>query len=155
MLNIFFQGIDVPVGDIEPDVEKLFMQTKDQYDDIDKAFIKEIDKATYLDNTKFIDRFGVALYIENLSTGCKAAIAVHHNPGKIVSCLEVGYNALASIIKHCKSGNVILYPYNQYIEVEQDMPVDVMCRGHHFTSLNDISEYFYNDAPDEVDECED
>ena len=66
----------------------------------EKSIIQDIDKGEYLDNFYFIDRFGSKIQRCYLSTGCKAALVVLHNPDKLVNTVECGKNALGTIITY-------------------------------------------------------
>ena len=86
------------------------------------------------------------------STGAKAMTVVGHYPEKVVNCVEIGWNALSSIINHCKNGAIIINSRSYGVEIVGPEEISVLCRGHHFTSSWDLYEYLHHDAPYEVDE---
>lgn len=58
------------------DVEVLFNQVELVDTPEVREILRLIEKAEYVSNTMFRDRFGGQLYTSSLSMGCKAAIAV-------------------------------------------------------------------------------
>lgn len=148
-LQIYFEGVDeLPDLPIERDVEVLFMTVRLDGSEYDKAILREVEKGQYVDNSKFINKFGCTLSRELLSTGTKAALAVYHTPDVMVWGVEVSCDALAEIVKNCTVGHLLLPASNYYVACEiEDVPIDVVCKGRHYTSLDEFSEYMMEYAP--------
>lgn len=90
MLKILVRGIDeIPTNTIE-DAEMAFDLITLTGDEVDRKLIHEVEGGRYLTPTEFIDRFGYKLPYSCMSTGCKAALAVHHTPNTPINCTEVG-----------------------------------------------------------------
>lgn len=107
MLELY-ESYSLPIeGEHIQDPEAAFLTLRVTRSDLTATLMREIDKAKYVDEVSFIDRFGRTLPISRLSTGCKTAIVVEHNPDKIVDLIECGYNARDSIIRNIKSGKVL------------------------------------------------
>jgi len=149
-LNIYFEGVDkLPDIPIERDVEVLFMTIHMDGCEYDKAMLQNIEKGQYVDDMCFADRFGRILWRQYLSTGTKAALCLYHAPDVLIWGGEIGRNALAEMIKYCPHGNLLLLNTNYYVECElEDVTIDVICKGRHYTSLDEFSEYMMEDAPD-------
>lgn len=148
-LSIYFEGLDtLPDLPVERDAEVLFKRVRLTGCDYDRSIISGIELGSYLDEFRFTDRFGVALYKKSMSTGTKAALSLYHFPDVIVSGAELGYNALTETIKFCKNGHLLLAASNFYIEGEiDDWEIDVVCKGRKYTSLNEFAKYLMEVAP--------
>lgn len=60
----------------------------------------------------------------------------------------MGCEALTEVVKHCTQGTLLLPASNYYVECEvDDVAIDVTCKGRHYTSLHEFSEYMMEDAP--------
>ena len=57
-----------------------------------RRIISEIDYGCYKDETSFIDRFNISLYMRFLSTTSKSLILVHMFPEKIIDFMDCGAN---------------------------------------------------------------
>lgn len=149
-LHIYFEGIDeLPNLPIVRDVESLFRRVQLDGCDYDIKILDEIECGKYFDNGRFTDRFGCTLYRDYLSTGSKAALAIYHHPDNvIVSGVEIGRNALASIVRWCRHGHLLLEDSTYYLEcLSEDYQIDVICKGKHYSSFDDFSAYMIEDAP--------
>ena len=163
MLNIYFKGEDNEIirkCAIIDDVENEVYVKGIPDNDTAKKLIQKIEKGKYLDNSSFIDRFGYKLYLDSMSTGCKAAMVVVANNDKIVDLKECGWNARDEIIKNCKDGNILIEDNGisyGFSNEEKDIPIDVKLDRYRFKniySLNwyvrdreyneDLNEYFLN-----------
>lgn len=70
----------VPSGmELIRDPEAYFSCLELRCDDIDRDLVRVIEEGTLLDGSRFLDRFGVTLYTQQLSTGCKAALMVNNS----------------------------------------------------------------------------
>lgn len=148
-LQIYFEGIDaLPSHEVERDVETFFKTIRLDGCEYDKAIISEVEHGKFLSNEKFVDRFGVVLRRECLSTGTKIALSLYHAPDSVIWGIEMGRNGLAAVVKHCRVGLLLLEASNYYVECDiDDVPVDVICKGKHYTSLDKFAEYMMEDAP--------
>lgn len=154
MLKIHFYSEDI--GKLEGyvhNVHMLFEQTRLDGCKEDRAIIQEVEKGEYLNELEFIDRFGYKLSIDCLSTGAKAALAVKHNPDKIVNCIEAGTNAISAILQFCRDGAIVIYDrcyvFPIFDDREDVVPIDVEYRGHCFRDLDSFNFYFEEEYPDE------
>lgn len=124
------------------DVEKLFSYTDVIPDVTVKKFIEEIERGSYSDASSFIDRFGYKLPIDFMSTGCKAAIAIHLNPDRIVSCHELGYNAVSAILKYCDNVQIVLHDQGYALNTMGSIKnAPVTYCGYVFPSYIDFAKY--------------
>ena len=153
-LQIYFEGMDaLPDMPIERDVEAIFTTVRLDGSEYDKAILKEVEKGQYVDNLHFIDRFGITLPRDCLSTGTKAALALYHMPDVMVWGVEISHDALAEIVKHCTQGALLLPASNYYVECKiDDVEIDVVCKGRNYTSMHEFAEYMMEDAPYEQEE---
>lgn len=108
--------------------------------------LRVIEKAKYLNDVRFIDRFDVGVYFSNLSTGCKTIFNIYYHPDKIFSCIECGYNALDVIFK-MQNGRIYLPDivdetridwWRDALTGEESDVRDIYYRGVHFDSSEEI-----------------
>lgn len=138
-------------GDFKPDkntivdVEEAFDKIKLTGSEKDREILRVLEEGEYINNSSYIDRFGVKLPLDSISSGSKCAFCVLYFPDKVVDTRECGLNALSTIISTCNKGNVIIrdiqvklptYGFNTKINVE--------CNGRHFTDFDDFNT-FYDD----------
>jgi len=151
VLKILVWGIDEIPHDVVMNVEKAFDMIQLSRDVVERSFISSIDKGTYFNSTQFTDRFGVNLYMSELSTGCKAALSVYHNPTTPINCTEMGTNAVSAVIKYCKNGIIVLpcmpYAFNT-LDAED---IDVEYLGTRYTSFQEFANFMYYDWPGDVE----
>jgi hypothetical protein len=108
MLQVFdAENNQADIIDIDATFSKLSIALNDQI----KNIIKAVDLGEMVDDTTFSDRFGVRLYLSELSTGCKAAICVALMPDKIVDLQECGLNARDAIFNYCEDGKILLHDF--------------------------------------------
>lgn len=150
-LNIYFRGVDkLPPLEIKEDVVGWFCYIQLDGCDFDKHIIERVERGKYIDSRYFEDRFGRTLPRNCMSSGSKCALLVYHNPDSIINGVEMGRNALRELITYCDRGNVLLPAQNFGFSVyDDDVVIDVMCKGKHYTSLDELAEYLMEDAPDE------
>ena len=79
---------DIEIADAKPEIV---------VNDAVKNIIKAVDVGNMIDESTFEDRFGVRLYLSELSTGCKAAICVALMPDQMIDLQECGLNARDAI----------------------------------------------------------
>lgn len=125
--------------DVVTDVKELFLLSVIKDTETVRKVIREIDQGEYLNEKSFKDRFGMTVYISELSDGCKAAICVCLYPDKIIDTVECGMNARDSIIRNCKEGNIIFYKEDYTISGEAE--IDVSLQGKHFTSVSALNDF--------------
>ena len=111
-----------------------------------KRAMQIIDQATYVDIATFIDRFGRALPIKELSIGCKIAILVQESNLPKIHSIECGFNARDFIICNANRGTLIMYkpgiPFSD-LTPNQDGNIDVYADDMHFTSLYELNEWLF------------
>ena len=143
MLELYYRYNSPNGYELITDAEEAFMLMRIKKTELAAKLISEIDRAQYIDETEFLDRFGRTLPISRLSTGCKTALVVAHNPDKVVDLLECGYNARDAIIRNIRDGKV-LFSFND-ISINypgfDDLEIDVLIDGKHFTSLDALNLY--------------
>lgn len=145
MLTLYVDQTDLPV---EHDVEKLFIKTKIKDTELNRTLIEKIERGRYNDASTFIDRLGVKLYYDNLSTGCKAALCVANNPDKIVDTIECGHNARDAIIKYCREGKILYHSSGRTISSLGDSPdiaIDVVIGQYRFITLSRLNMYLHDE----------
>ena len=89
MLRIYLDVVDtkIPViHDIESEFTTVVLQDTEEV----RKIISTLEKGVYVDANSFDDRFGIRLPITDLSTGCKTALVVLCEPGKVVDTFECG-----------------------------------------------------------------
>ncbi len=100
------------------DVETIF----DMYGIIDtlesRLIIEKIEKGNFLDTTKFIDRFGVCLYLDELSTSSKALLALVACKDKILNFNEVGGTARELAMTIFKDGYIYMDDFHGALPYE-------------------------------------
>ena len=90
MLQVFdAENCRADIVDIDASFSKLEIVVNDAV----KNIIKAVDAGNMIDESTFEDRFGVRLYLSELSTGCKAAICVAPMPDQMIDLQECGLNA--------------------------------------------------------------
>lgn len=101
MITIFKSKMDIadPIQLIELNDYYFNTVTSTQLDVISaKNIIMEIDGTEIIGRYQIKSKFnGEVLNIDKLSTGCKTALNIYFNPGKVFSIKECGDNALETI----------------------------------------------------------
>ena len=93
------------------------------------------------DGSRFLDRFGVTLYTQQLSTGCKAALMVN-NSDKVIDLRECGVNAISAILSLCKSGRVAMTaPATDLEDFTNGSRVTVNVMGRVFHSMREVDAF--------------
>lgn len=128
---------------VENDSERLFSTFRIKGTDTDKALLKEIDQAEYLDSEHVLDRFGCKIHINDISTGCKCALNVANNSNIWINTLECGCNARDAIIRHCNDGNIVLNNLGVPIDESGFGSINVNIDGKHMTNISDLNDYLY------------
>ena len=146
-LHIYFDGIDdvshLPVSESP---EALFYRHGIDVTEVADKLVHEIDKGKLLTSKNFLNKFEYYSYTSWLSTGCKAALFVHKFPNLVIDCREAGNNAIASIIRNCTEGAILIG--NRKIGLGRNVePIDVIYRGVHFTSQLALSQYIWPKVP--------
>lgn len=108
MLEVFdSELVEAEIKDIDAAFSKLIVPV----DQNTLAIVRAIDNGRLIDSNSYIDRFGVKLYVSELSTGTKAAICVYCNSDQIVDLQECGLNARDAIFNYCENGKVLLHDF--------------------------------------------
>lgn len=143
MLNVYLDRADVPKDTkIIEDVELQFMLCSLEMSSEEQQMLEFIEHGTLNSEVDFIDRFGYKLYIDNLSTGCKAALCVLHFPDKIIDLKECGNNAVEAILRLCKNGSIIVNSSPAgFSETESKASVEIVCNGYIFTNYTSFNKY--------------
>lgn len=149
MLELYVRTAPPEGAEVIRDPEAAFMLLIPAYSELTVKLMREIEDAAYVNEAEFIDRFGRTLPISRLSTGCKTALVIEHNPGRVVDLLECGNNARDAIIRNIRSGKVLL----RYNDISIDYPgyndyeIDVLSDGIRFTSLDQLNLYLSHGMP--------
>lgn len=148
-LHIYFEGVDsLPDMPVELDAEAFFSKVRLDGCDYDRTILSSIENGRFVDNSEFIDRFGRTLPRKFLCTGSKIAFILYHVPNVIINGAELGCNALVEVAKSCHAGALLLPATNYHVPCEfDDVEIDVVCKGRHYTSLDAFSEYMMEEAP--------
>lgn len=108
MLYIYDDKDDLPKDKkFIHDVEAWFSMPTETNQYID-AILHDIEKGRYYDAVTYVDRFGVNLYCNFMSTGAKAAVLVASQQDCVIDCIEVGYNVLECLIVNKIPGNIFV-----------------------------------------------
>lgn len=129
------------------DAQELFDMTLLDGCEIDRRLIEIIDKGTYASPTEFMDRFGVRRSTDQLSTGCKIALSVHHNPDRVCNAIEAGRNAISAIIAFCREGAIAIYDKGYDFATYDTEDIDVLYNGYRFFSYARLLEYMHDEWP--------
>lgn len=106
---------------------------------LSKEIIKEIDNGKYINESTFLDRFGVSLYTDYLSTSSKALLLLISCKDKVLNFDEVGDNAIKYALTHFNSGNIFISDY--YGDIDEDGCVDLVMNDEiHYTDA-----YIFNE----------
>jgi len=149
MLHLYLTDKYAGPYPIIEDVEKAFLFMKLTGSDIERRLLRKIEQGEYLDRAYFLDRFGAKLPISFLSTGCKAAMVVLHNPTSCVDLRECGVNARDAIICGIPDGKCYI-AYNDVTigSVDVDDAIDVCVDDEYrFTSLERLNYYLMYEWP--------
>lgn len=109
--------------------------------------ISSIEKGEYYDKNFYIDRFGCKLSMDDMSTGCKAAICVHLNPEKNISLAECGVNARDFIIKNLSEGSIAIYDDDILVSDINKTPIDVAMDNYRFKNIDRLNFYLTDERP--------
>lgn len=147
MLTLFFRDENKDLQlDAISDIEMAFKKVRLTGTEDEINVMQMIDGATYNDSESFVDRFGYKLHLSELSTGCKAALVVIHNPDKIVNIIECGFNARDVIISFCKNGAILLdddgVTYQKYSD-----NIEVRVDDYVFTNVDRLNAYINEERP--------
>lgn len=130
MLEVYdAENIKADIVDIDASFSKLEIPDIEAVDNI----IKAVDQGEIIDSITFKDRFGVTLYLSELSSGCKAAICVVLQPEKIVDLQECGLNARDAIFNYCEDGRILLHDFGVTIVDMHTRVSPISYAGRRFT----------------------
>lgn len=115
------------------DIDAAFSQLIVHVDENIKRMVKVIDQGELIDSNRFVDRFGVNLYLSELSTGCKAAICTYFHPEAIVDLQECGLNARDAIFNYCENGKILLHDFGVTVNSENSRKTPILYAGRRFT----------------------
>lgn len=150
MLNIiledYLEDKHIP---IVLDVEKEFAKLKIVGTETDRILIRAIENGEYVDDVSYIDRFGFKLPIDDLSTGCKAALCVENIPNKVISLLECGNNARDTIIRYCKQGAIVIRDNGRTISTVDGVETQSVINGKRFDDIDQLNKYINNRIGDQ------
>lgn len=151
MLKIIINENNSISNSVVNDVEKEFKQIQILGSNLDKILIEKIENGTYLDKNSFTDRFGYKQYLNNISTGCKAALCVANSPEKIINLVECGNNARDAIISLIKDGNILIENNSITISNEFGSSIDVIIDNKRFKDLDMLNRYIFSER--ELNKC--
>ena len=162
MLRVYDRNIEATDGlSIENDAEKLFSMTKLNGTHEERKLNEVIEKGSWNDDSSFIDRFGFKLPIDDLSTGCKAALAVLNHPEIVLDTIECGVNAVDAMFCLCKNGSIIAdlekVSFEDEMASQIEGGVDICINGLRIYDINYFVRYvndFYWVEPEEIEPIE-
>lgn len=156
MLTVYLRGVGQSNKDVVPsgmevitDAESAFALLDFQATNSNKELVEKIDHGILLDRRFFTDRFGVRLYTDMLSTGCKTALLVN-NTSKVIDLLGCGTNARDAIFANCRDGYVVMDLPDITICTVGCGLVEVSINGHVFTNLDDVNWYLEDGILEEM-----
>lgn len=143
MLNLYLPEEKDELSNVVKNVDKVFYGMAVEDTELNRKLMKEIDGAEYLNQAEFIDRFGLKLSLDDISTGCKVALCIAQNPDMIFDTIECGYNARDTIILNCRNGSMIFYDMGVTIrdKCEFDTPIDVNFGGKRFNTTGSFNSW--------------
>lgn len=106
------------------DIESEFNRVGITDIDMARRFIEMIEKGKFLDNRRFLDRFGAALYLDELSTSTKALIALSGCKDKVLNFMGVGKSAINLALITFTEGYIYVPRY--YSTLETEMKIDII-----------------------------
>lgn len=123
------------------DIESEFAKISLDLTFAERVLVKKIDGGNLIYKDSFIDQFGFKMRLSELSTGCKAALLVLHTDSW-VSLQECRTIARDSIIKYCKSGNILLpRRYTHVNDHRFNQTIDVVIGDRLFVSITELNRY--------------
>lgn len=154
MLNVFVCGDSRPAIEVIPPGMKYIENVEAvslvlQNTPLENTMLEVIEKGKYLSPSRFTDRFGDGLSVSEMSTGCKAALAVVHYPEYVINLDECGPNAIAAILTLCREGNVAIYECSvTYPHLFGKNPsIEVRVGEYWFDNLDRLSGYVTKEFP--------
>lgn len=163
MVEIYIRDLDKIPDDREyvADVEKEFNFISLSDSDTVQKLMREIEEAKWIDADSFEDRFGYKLWMDNMSTGCKAGLIAACEPEKVINLIECGYNARDSIILSLSNGHLlidfddtpisVLTPKYNKSGIMIDTKIRIKNSDYIFTSLDRLNEYLMYEKLTEPD----
>lgn len=134
------------IGGTVYDADAEFFRVKIPKTTYTEQAMLDIDQATYCDPWSFIDRYGVKLSKDKLSTGCKVALLTSINSDKPTHSIECGINARDFIVCNCTEGNLVIWrPGTEFSDLTTNKRgmISVELEGKIFTDLNSLNEYLF------------
>lgn len=103
-----------------------------------RRILNKIEHGEYYDSSRFIDRFGISLYYDSMSTGSKALFLIDfYKDSAIINCTECGENALR-MLSYINEGNIFIDNRLNPLPWDIDYPVVFNDREwSHVSLLND------------------
>ncbi len=99
-LYIYTRKENIPEGKaIIRDNEQFFNTHDITYNQVSKDVIRNVELGEYKDKYSFFDRKGIALYVDNFSTGTKTLLNINSYPEKVFLIDEAGDNAIREFSK--------------------------------------------------------
>lgn len=124
------------------DAENSFLKGVTALNQDQNDIIQFIDQAHVDNDGKLIDRFGYKIRMDDISTGCKAALLVEIYPNSIIDTLECGVNALEAILTFCKNGYVIMPPLENSLKLKNaDAIISVEYNGNIFNTAKELNDF--------------
>lgn len=137
MLNVYdAENTKADIVDIDAAFSKLTIPNDAAIGEI----IASVDEGVFKGGNTFLDRFGVKLYLSELSTGSKAAICVYCHPNQIVDLQECGLNARDAVFNYCENGKILLHDFGVTIVDAHTRKTPIFYAEREFTidSFNEV-----------------
>lgn len=141
-LRVIFKDRDNDLKESESiiyDVDLEFERIKVKGSEKERALIAKIDGGSYYNSIEFIDRFGIARDLSELSTGCKAGLLIL-NSKEVIDTIECGINARDAILEICDKGCMLIYDTSITPAMDKETKVDIEILGK---KINTASELIY------------
>lgn len=100
-----------------------------------RLILKQVEQGEYLDKGRFVDRFGTKLYVDELSTGSKALLALIQCKDKVLNFNEVGIQALNLAITLFKEGYIFVNRY--YGRLPDNVDIDLVVNNEEYYKCSD------------------
>lgn len=125
-LNIFTNISSFSHSNFIFDVESGFRGCGIRNTDYNKKVLKIIENGSYINKSKFLDRFGVMLYSTSLSTSSKAYMCLDSFPEKVINFSEVG-NKTGNLLFDKDTGGIYIpkYRLGQLFCYSKDKSIDI------------------------------
>ena len=142
MLEIFTSKDLIDKDKFILDCNSYFYKVGIQDTDECKNIISVIDGASYLSRDRVLDRFGIAIYSDCISTSSKILICMSCED-KVFNGVELGDNAIEYMLSSC-NGKVLLEPRGFYsVNFDYANLSNIIVDGKAIHSIDELEDYIW------------